>query len=139
VAAQIIHQLEHRLIDEIGVRPLEARMTRAVAPVGDGSGELVGRHAGMRGGQELKQPFFSGGSQRVHVAFEYRFVRLLVLPIRMLRRHDLDPVEHEGELKVDRLLRPQRAIVVESGDPLGRLDEIGTAFLRHACNEVDDR
>ena len=46
--------------------------------------------------------------------------RLLGLPLRVLRREGLDPVEREGELKVDRLLRAQGAVVVEGGDALGR-------------------
>jgi hypothetical protein len=36
----------------------------------------------------------------------------------MLRRERLDPVEREGELEVDRLLGPERAVVVEGGDAL---------------------
>src|SRR6185436_1746651 len=37
-----------------------------------------------------------------------------------------------------RLLAPERAVVVERGDPLGGRDEVGPALRRHALDEVDD-
>ena len=49
------------------------------------------------------------------------------------------PIDHELELKVDRLLGPQRAVVVEGGDPLRRRHEILRAFRRHGVHEIDDR
>ena len=36
----------------------------------------------------------------------------------MLRRHRLDAVEREGDLEIERLLAPQRAVIVEDGDAL---------------------
>ena len=44
----------------------------------------------------------------------------VLLPLRVLGRQRLDPVKRERDLEVDRLLRPQRAVVVEGRDALGR-------------------
>ena len=61
------------------------------------------------------------------------------LPLGMLRRHRLDPVDREDELEVDRLLGPQRAVIVEGGDALGHRHEVGAAGRRHPRHEVEDR
>ena len=75
--------------------------------------------------------------ERLHVALEHRLERLLGLPLRMLRRQRLDAVEREGELEIDRLLAPQRAVIVEGGDAFGRWHEVRAALRRHARDEVE--
>ena len=65
-------------------------------------------------------PLLPLGRAPLHVPGEQRLERLLGLPFGMLRGHRLDLIEGEGELDVDGLLRPQRAVVVEDGDALGR-------------------
>ena len=62
-----------------------------------------------------------------------------VLPLRMFRRHRLDLIESKGKVKVDRLFRPERAVIVEGGDPLGQRHEIRTALRRHPRDEVGNR
>jgi hypothetical protein len=114
-------------------------MLRGREPVLDDRGELVGRHSGVRREQDLDDAFLAGGREAFHVAGENGLVRLLVLPLRMLRRERLDAVEREQELEVHRLLAPQRAVVVEDGDALLRLDELGRALLRHLGDELGDR
>ena len=105
------------------------RGCRAVAiQSSDGLGELLRRHAGMRRRHDLQQALLAGRRERLHVAFEQRLERLLGLPLRMLRRQRLDAIEREGELEIDRLLGPQRAVVVEGGDALGRRHEIRPAL-----------
>ena len=56
----------------------------------------------------------------------------------MLRRQHLDAVECEQELEVQRLLGPERAVIVEDGDAFGFRDEVRRAFLGHAFDEGDD-
>ena len=56
----------------------------------------------------------------------------------MLRRERLHAVEREEQLEVHRLLAPERAVVVEGGDALGRRHEVGRAFLRHLLDKLDD-
>jgi hypothetical protein len=66
------------------------------------------------------------------------FERLRRLPLGVLRRECLDAIEREGELDVHRLLGPQRAVVVENRDTLGRRHEIGSTLPRRSLDEVDD-
>jgi hypothetical protein len=48
-------------------------------------------------------------------------------------------VRGEDELEVGGLLRPERAVVVERGDPFGDRDEVRPSLPGHADDEVDDR
>ena len=137
VGAQIGEQLQHRLVDQLGVGPLPAAVARGRDPVRDDLLELGGRHAGMRRGDDLHQAPFAGCGQRFHVAFEHGLERLLVLPARVLRRQRLDAVEREGELDIHRLLDPQRAVIVEGGDALILGHEIRPAG--DARDEIGDR
>jgi hypothetical protein len=74
-----------------------------------------------------------------HIAFEQRGERLLGLPLRMLGRKRLYVVEREKQVDVQRLLSPQRAVMIERGDALVRRHKVGLPFLRHLCHEFDDR
>ncbi len=138
VRPQIGKHLQHRLVDEVRIGPLEPGMARATNPFGDDGRELVGRIAGMRGPDDLQQPLLAGRADCFHVAFEDSLERLLLLPLRMLRGHRPDPVKGEGNLEVDRLFRPERAVVVERGDAFCCRHKIRAAFARHASDEVDD-
>ena len=55
VGAQVGEQLQHRLVDQLGVGPLELRVPRRGEPVLDDRLELLGGHAGVRGGDDLEQ------------------------------------------------------------------------------------
>ena len=57
----------------------------------------------------------------------------------MVNQYDQVYVEREGKLGVHRLFDPERAVVVEGGDPRVFLDEVGTPFGRDAVDEGDDR
>ena len=96
------------------------------------------RHAGVGGHDDLDHRLLAAGERGFHVALEQRGERLLVLPLRMLRRERLHAVEREEELEIHRLLAPERAVVVERRDALGRRHEIGRAFLRHLFDKGDD-
>jgi len=76
---------------------------------------------------------------RVAIAFNCSLKGLGRRPLRMLRRECLDAIEREGELHVDRLFSPERAVVVERGDALGRRHELRAAVPGHAGDEVDNR
>jgi hypothetical protein len=65
-------------------------------------------------------------AQRAHeIALEQRGKRLLVLPFRVQRSERLDAIESESKLEIHRLLRPQRAVIVEGRDALGGWHEVG--------------
>ena len=108
-------------------------------PLVHGGRELVGGHARMRGGHYRKHALFTAPGNAGHVAFEQRRKRLLRFPFRMLRRERLHAIEGEDQLERHRLLRPERAVVVERGNPFRRRDKVRPALTRDPADEVDER
>ena len=86
-----------------------------------------------------RKPFSPIAASVFEVALDHRLERLRVPPLRMLRRQRLHPIDRERELEIDRLLGPERAVVVEGGDALLDRNEIRPALLGHAIDEGDDR
>jgi len=78
-----------------------------------------------------------GGAEPRHVLGDGGLPRLLVAQRGILPRHLLPALQDVGELD-DRLLAPQRAVVVEDGDAIGRRHERRTAGRRHSRGEIDD-
>jgi hypothetical protein len=113
-------------------------MTRRGDPLLDRLPELIGRHAGMRRCQELDDALLARGRKARHVAGERRLKGLTLFPLGMLRSLRLHTIDGEGELKVDLLLGPQRAIVVEGGDALGNGHEVAASGRTDAGDEVED-
>ena len=57
----------------------------------------------------------------------------------MFRGNGLDAIDGEYGLKVDRVLRPERPVIVKDGDSFRRLYEILLVlFIRHTLDEIDD-
>ena len=139
VRAEIRQDLQHRLIDELRVQPIEARVLGRFDPIGDDLREFVGREIGVAGHHELHGGLFAAVEAGLHVAGQDRLVRLFRFPFGMLRRERLDAVDREHDLRVHRLFDPQRAVVVERGDPLVRRHKVGPAFGRDFPHERQDR
>jgi hypothetical protein len=72
------------------------------------------------------------------VVLDHRLERLGVLPVRVLRRYRLHTVECELNLEVDRLLGPERTVVVEDRDAFGRWYMLRPALACHPPDEIDD-
>ena len=138
-APQVGEHFQHRLVDHVRVRPLEPGMLCGADPVGHDRRKLVGRVAHVRGRHDFEESLLAAGGDGFQVAFEQPLEGLLLLPLGMLRGKRLDPIERERELEVDRLLRPERAVVVEGRNPLGGCDVVRPACSRHTSDEVDDR
>ena len=138
VLAQILKQLEHRLINNLRVRSLELRMLRRRQPFAHDSAELFGGHAGVRRHRELGDSFDALRHYRFHVARELRFERFSRLPFRMLRQQGLQPIVGEECLHRCRHLAPECPVVIEHGDALVQRDELSPALARHAIDEVDN-
>ena len=100
--------------------------------------ELLGRHAGVRGHDDLADGRFAAGERAFHVALEQRGKGLFVFPLGMLRRERLHAIEREEELEIHRLLGPERAVVVEGGDAFGGRDKVWRAVLRDLSDKCDD-
>ena len=81
--AEVGQQLQHRLVDQFGIGPLEAVIARGREPVGGDLLELGRGHAGMRHRHQFDQSLFAGRRQRLQIAVQHRRERLLGLPFRM--------------------------------------------------------
>ncbi len=139
VRAQVREELEHRLVDGLGVGASEARVPGLSEPVGDGGRELVRRHPGVRRDEEVEEPLLAGGGEGLQVAGEHGRERRRRLPLRVLRCERLHSVEREGELDVHRLLGPEGPVVVEDGDALGLRHEARRVRGGDVADEGDDR
>jgi hypothetical protein len=114
-------------------------MPRGSDPVADDSLELFGGVANVRGCHDLKQPFFAGRGDRLHVTFDDALERLRVFPLWMFGRQRSHAVQREEQLKVHGLFRPERAVVVEDSDALGDGHEVRSPWPCHSSHEVCDR
>ncbi len=136
--AQVREELEHRLMDDLGVRASEARVPGLCEPVRGGRAELVRRLPGVGCHDEVEERPFARGGDALHVSREGGRERVRRLPLGVLRRKRPHAVERERELDVHRLFGPERPVVVEDGDPFGGRDERRGAGLRDALDEGDD-
>jgi hypothetical protein len=93
----------------------------------------------MRRRHDLEKALLAERRQCLEVVLEHRLERLGAAPLRVLRRERLHPVHRERDLEIDRLLGPQRAVVVEGRDALLDRHEFRPALRGHALDEPDDR
>src|SRR5439155_17238572 len=96
-------------------------------------------HAAMAHRHDLHEALLTRSEQRLLVVRKHSREGLLLFPFWMLWGERLYPVNGEGELEIDRLLGPERAVVIKSRDPFVRRDEIRRSFLRHFLDERHDR
>ena len=139
IGAEVSEQFQHRLVDQLGIGPLEAVIARGREPVRDDFLELRRGHAGMRHRDDFDQSLFTGSRQRLQVAVQHRRERLLGLPVRMHGRKRLHPVECKGQLDIHRLLDPERAVIVEGRDALLDRHEERPALRRDPRDKIEDR
>ena len=59
-------------------------------------------------------------------------------PFGVLALEGFDTIHGEQELKIERVLRPQGAVVVERGDPLALRYEVGAIRVGDSRDEVED-
>ena len=149
VRLEVAEELDHRHVAALVERPAEGRVLPA-AQEGVGGARVV---LDALAGERLED----AAHQHLHVAVVAVVVlrdRLaepgVVLLVRGLPRlscpqrlvllgHLGEAPEDEAELDRHRLLAPERAVVVEDGDPLGGRDVVRPALGRHPLDEVDDR
>ena len=108
-------------------------------PVRDDLFEFRRCHAGMGGHENFPDPLLARGGKGLHVVFEDGLERLLGFPGRAPGREGLYPVHGKDKLNIDRLLAPERAVVVENRDAFLRSHELRTAGSGHAVHEFHDR
>ena len=114
-------------------------MLRGIEPVFNSVRELFGRHARMRGGKDFHQRTLASSERTLQVVSEDGLERLFFLPLRVLGGDRLHSVHGEVKLKVQRLLGPKRAVIVEGGNAVGHGNEVRRIFLSDCGNEITNR
>ena len=88
-------------------------------PIADQQAEIFLRHAGVRRIQQVQQVLAVNRGKNVRIVLQDGLERLSFMPFRMLTGKGVNAVTHEKGLHIERLLAPERAVVVKCGDPLG--------------------
>ena len=76
-------------------------------------------YPGVRAHDDFEQALFATRERPFDIALEQRGKWLCRLPFRMLWREGFHAIKRKEELEVERLLRPERAIIVERSDTFG--------------------
>src|SRR5215813_6335278 len=92
----------------------------------------------MRGEHELKQRLLAKPHQCFEVQLQQCLEWLALLHCRILLGEFPDACDEKENLHLQRLLAPERSVVVEHRNALCRGYEVGTALTRHAPNKVED-
>ena len=114
-------------------------MTGRIEPAADTVIELIHRHPGVRG---LEQHHPLAGPRAEHsgdIAGQGRGDRRILLPLRMVSLQPLELVDDELGLEREWRLGPERAVVVEDGDPRRRFEEVGGAGRRRPLDKLENR
>jgi len=101
--------------------------------------ELLHRHAGQRRGKDFLQIRHRQLGRCLAVPREHGLERLHARKFRFgldHRRHALQAIDH---LRIHRVLDPDRAVLVESGDALLGRHELRACPVRGGAHEVEDR
>ena len=100
--------------------------------------ELFGGHPRVGGGHDLRIAFSPWASAPLTSPASSVLNGSFVFHSGCCGAERLHPVESKGHLEVEGLLGPERAVVVEDGDPLGRRHEGGRALFRDVADELHD-
>jgi hypothetical protein len=86
----------------------------------------------------LNEIMFAKFSQCLDVSLQHGLERLGIGPFRMLGCHRPHPIERKCQLDIHWLFNPERAIVVERRDTLGRRDKLRAAGFGYPTDEFND-
>jgi hypothetical protein len=134
----VFQHLNHGLVDEFRVRPLELRVLRGRQPLLHDGVELINSHAAVRLCHNDFEVLNGELGQSFVIAVKDRLERLLALPLGMFPGECFDAVDRKHHLRVDRLLDPQRPVLVERGDALLGREESRARLVGGRPHEVED-
>src|SRR5438045_9586642 len=100
-------------------------MLRSREPFSNDFPELFHRQAAVCNSDDLFEILNTEPHHRLAIVSEDRLEWLSLTPLRMLRRLRKDFVDGERHLRVNRLLNPERAVVVEGSNALLGLNKVG--------------
>ncbi len=96
LARRYAEQLQHRLVHQLGIRPVEARMPRGVDPVEHDLVEIVDGHAGMGRRHEREQALLARSPPAPSCRLRSSALNgCLVFHSGCLRRQRLHPIDRE--------------------------------------------
>ena len=139
VGSKISHDLKHGLVNQFGVRPLETRVLRCRQPLLGCLLEYLGGHSSLGGSDDACPILLIELGHSCPVAREHGPEGLSGFPFRVLVGQSLHSVQFKYGLRVERMLHPQRAILVERGNPILRSNVIGVGFFGDGLNKLNNR
>ena len=139
IGAQVLQHLLHRLVAEIGVGSLPARMSSGREPCLHLCFEFAHRHPGESRDSDLLEVGHREFCDCVPVAGQHGLERLDIgqLGFRLDQRRY--PIEAVDQLRVCRLLDPKRSVLIERRDALFRRYEAGARLVGCYSDEFEDR
>src|SRR5215469_10386593 len=137
--AQILEQLDLRPIGAVLEQPSEFGVFGARQPAAGDRLKRFLRHAGVRGERQLEKRLFAESRKSLEILLEQSLIWLAILQRWIFGRKLFHPIDEEEHLRLQRLLAPKRAVVVEHGDALTRRYECRAALRSYRAYERDNR
>jgi hypothetical protein len=114
-------------------------MLRRREPALDNVLKFFRRNARVCHQDQFNEAFFARCGNVFHIASQQGRERFLIFPFWMLGSHLFHTVDRKGQLHVHGLLGPERTVVVEDGDAIGRWYVIDAAFRGDLFDEAENR
>ena len=139
IGAQEGEKLDLRQVGQVGKGPLPARVASRVEPGRDFAAEGLDIHAGQRRADDLEEVVHREFGDGLAVAGEHGPERLDLGELRLRLHNSGHAIEAIDDLRVDRMLDPQRAVLVEGRDALFRRHEFRARRIGRLLHEAEDR
>ena len=114
-------------------------MLRRLNPIPDNVQECFLTHPGVGKADDFGPILFRQAPQGWKIAGQHRPERFYGILFRLFQCQGPDAIEREHGLGVERLLHPERAVLVEHGDAILDRDEGLAGRVSRYTNEVQDR
>jgi hypothetical protein len=123
------------MIDALVIGPAKAGMSCRLHPLVHLCGELLGRHAGVGQAKDVEQSLLVIGEQFWGVPVQRGLDEKIILPLWLGWELLPQAVKSERQLKRDRVLRPQGAVIVERRNALSGWNEVRRAYRCHLLDK----
>jgi hypothetical protein len=108
-------------------------------PLLDVGAEVLDRHPALRREYDLEYLTGREPSDGLRIAGENSLEGFAVSQFRLLRDERPDAIEAIDDLRIDRVLDPERAVLIERGDALLRPQVAWARGVRCGAYEIEDR
>ena len=135
---QIAQQFHHRLIGHLIIAQARLGVACPFQPRSHILLELIKRHFGVRGRQHFQKPFFAGRRQRFVIPGGSSTQRITGQNRRILRGQLCHLIHRKNKLEINRLLRPERAVIVKCRNPVSGGDIVLRRRVCHRFHKGDN-